>query len=482
VTGDTVLFGAMATRFTTAHRTERQDHLATAPTRPTSTTLGSTRPRGPALDRAGLPSDHHHGAGARLCMRSDCERATADTACCVLAQMSLFATTTEPVLADGNLSPAIPSPAADEITLSPKSPTPAPCISPRPSTSTTETELSPDAWAEVEAVDATEEAEDNRTDGAAADSTGDDADAEVARLRSENEALTSQVATLHTLLQEHAELAETAAAEISPTLRKPHAATTQTWWGAATSTFRTVQSDEAVRATEKQAVKTVADAARSAAETATEGAVDGALAALGHPELAPAADRLVDVNANAIEDEVVAYVDELIDATATSAAGTPAASEDSVKSDTVEVGAGSIAEPTPTDDLPAMASAASSPLLPEWSRLVGRPTTHAGWFAVGAVASLAGLYAAKHYGQPHAASALAALREKIPACPSLPRIGGGAKSAASGAATCVHTNADDSLSLAPVLVSLGRKAASHVPGEGMPEMIQAGLGESGHNF
>jgi len=402
--------------------------------------------------------------------------------------MSLFANTTGPVPTDDKLSPPLTTVTDDEITLSPKSPTPAPCISPPPS-ATSATQLSPDTWAEVEAVDVAELAEDNRAAAAAADTdiSGGDADTEVARLRSENKALTSQVVKLHALLQEHAELVETAAAEISPTLRKPQGSTpqgstSQTWWGAATSAFRVVQSDEAIRATEKQAVKTVADAARSAAETATEGAVDSALAALGHPELAPAADRLVDANANAIEDEVVAYVDELIDATATSAPATLATSVDTGEPDTVEESSGSATEPTPTDDLTAVAPASTSFLLPEWSQLTGRPASHIGWFAVGTVASLAGIYAAKHYGQPHLASALAALRDKMPACPSLPRVGGGGKSVASAAASGAQTKADDSLSLAPVLVSLGRKAASHVPGEGMPEMIQAGLGESGHSF
>jgi len=387
--------------------------------------------------------------------------------------MSLFANTTE----------SVPTETTREITLSPKSPTPAPDISPPPST-TSATQLSPDTWAEVEAVDVAELAEDNRAAAAAAvtDIPGDDADTEIARLRSENKTLTSQVVKLRALLHEHVELVETAAAEIGPTLGKPQAATPQTWWNAATCVFRTVQSDEAVRATEKQAVKTVADVARSAAETAAEGAVDGALAALGHPELAPAADRLVDANANAIEDEVVAYVDELIDATATSAAATPVASAKTGESDTVEEGSGSAAEPTATDVLTAMAPAPTSSLLPEWSQLTGRPTSYIAWFAVGAVASLAGLYAAKHYGQPHVASAMAASREKMPACPSLPWAGGGGKSVVSAAASGVQTRADDNLSLAPVLVSIGKKAASHVPGEGMPEMIQAGLGESGHSF
>jgi len=71
---------------------------------------------------------------------------------------------------------------------------------------------------------------------------------------------------------------------------------------------------------------------------------------------------------------------------------------------------------------------------------------------------------------------------KMPAFPALPLIGGGTSSAASPASNCAQSNTEESLSLAPVLVSLGKKAATHVLGEGLPEMIQAGLGESGHSF
>ena len=300
------------------------------------------------------------------------------------AQMSLFATTSA-AAADGERPSAISSESIDEITLSPKSPTPALCISAE-KTTTTKTQLSsPDAWAEVEAVDATGE------DGSAA--CTDDAEDEVARLRSENKSLMSQVTQLHALLQEHAVLVETAAAEISPSLRKPQPATPDTWWVAATRTFRSVQSDEAVRATEKQAVKTAADAARTAAEAAAEGATDGALAAIGHRELAPAVDRLIDANADIIEDEVVAYADRLIDASVPSRPGTPGMNTDISdvgKSDTFSDGeAGSTPGPESAEVQLVAAPDLSSSLLPKWSQVMVRPASNAGWFAVGAVASLA---------------------------------------------------------------------------------------------
>ena len=376
--------------------------------------------------------------------------------------MSLFASTTAPVPADGTLSPEIPAVHTDEITLSPKSPT-------RCTTTGTELCSSPDAWAEVEAADSTAETVDTRKGGATD---------EVARLRSANKSLVAQVAELHALLREHAELVETAAAEISPALRKPQKpATPQTWWGAAACTFRSVQSDDAIRAAEKRAVKTVADAARSAAEAATEGALDGALAALGHPELAPAADRLVDANANAIEDEAVTYIDSLIDATASSAVATDAPAI--VESDTVEIGSGSVVG----SDASTNEDPSSSSLLPDWSHQMAPSTSRSVLCAVGATATLAGLYAAHgRLGQPDVASALTALWGKMPAFPALPLIGGGTSSAASPASNCAQSNTEESLSLAPVLVSLGKKAATHVLGEGLPEMIQAGLGESGHSF
>lgn len=360
----------------------------------------------------------------------------------LLSQMSLFASTATPVLADGTISPELLAVDTDKVTLSPKSPT-------RCTTTTS------DAWAEVEAADGAAETADKRISD----------DAEVALLRSANKSLTAEVAELHALLREHAELVEMAAAEINPALCEP--AAPQTWWGAATRTFRSVQSNKDIRTTEKQAVKTVADTARSASETASKGAVDGALAALGHPELAPAADRLVDANANAIEDDIVAYVDNLIDATGPSAGATPAPVV--VESDTVG------SDASTNEDLSAPASVSSSSLLPEWSDQIPPPSSRVVWCAVGATATLAGLYAVQRFGQPEIASALIALQGKMPVFP-------GISSAASPASNCAQPTTEESLSLAPVLVLLGQKAASHVLGEGLPEMIQAGLGESGHSF
>merc|ERR1719424_1172939 len=102
--------------------------------------------------------------------------------------------------------------------------------------------------------------------------------------------------------------------------------------------------------------------------------------------------------------------------------------------------------------------------------------------------SVAGLYAAGRYSQPHASSALATIRERLPSCPSLPLIGSnsGGGGGGAGGATAASSAASDldseNLSLAPVLVSIGRKASAHIPGEGMPEMVKAGLGEAGHSF
>merc|ERR1711871_1714958 len=98
----------------------------------------------------------------------------------------------------------------------------------------------------------------------------------------------------------------------------------------------------------------------------------------------------------------------------------------------------------------------SSSVLPEWYQL--RPTTKIGWFSVFA-ASLFGLYAAERCGRPHAASAMTALREKLPVCSTMPLIGSGGGSSAAATSTCAQSNADDSLSLAPMLVSLGKKVA-----------------------
>merc|ERR1711939_312253 len=102
-------------------------------------------------------------------------------------------------------------------------------------------------------------------------------------------ALTSQLVQMQALLQKHAKLVEHTADDISPALCKQQLTTSETWWNAATRTLRSVQSDEAVRATEKQVIKTAVDATRRTTETAAESAVDETLDALGHAELAPAA-------------------------------------------------------------------------------------------------------------------------------------------------------------------------------------------------
>ena len=79
-------------------------------------------------------------------------------------------------------------------------------------------------------------------------------------------------------------------------------------------------------------------------------------------------------------------------------------------------------------------------------------------------------------------------RERLPSCPSLPLIGsnsgggGGGAGGATAASSAVSDLDSENLSLAPVLVSIGRKASAHIPGEGMPEMVKAGLGEAGHSF
>lgn len=403
--------------------------------------------------------------------------------------MSLFASTVAST--GGDTSPTVTCIDAAEMTLSPKSPTPAACIS-RGAPTTSETELlSPDAWAEIEAADgdtagATVEDPVAESDTFNAATDAKSTMAEVARLRSENESLTTQLNQLHAMLQQHAKLVEDTAAEISPTLRKPQPVASNTWWDTATRTLRSAQSDEAVRTTEKQVIKTVVDVARCATETAAEGAIDGTLAALGHPELAPSADRMIDANAEAISEEVVTYADSLIDATAPRSTATRPMLETTL--DTETAGDFNVAEVT--DGCVSAFTAAEKPASPdralsslsvpsEWSQW--RPTTKIGWCSVIA-ASLVGLYAAGRCGQPHVARVVTAVGAKLPICSAMPLPGSRGGSGASAVPTRAQLNGEDSLSLAPMLVSLGQKAASHVPGEGLPEMIQAGLGEAGHSF
>jgi len=402
--------------------------------------------------------------------------------------MSLFASSTAST--DDNTSPIVPCTDVAEMTLSPKSPTSAACISPGAPTTSKAELLSSNTWTEIEVADGAVSGAPGEEPVARNDMSNADVDvnytkAEVARLRCENESLTTQLHQMHDLLQQHAKLVEDTAAEISPTVRKPQPTSTKTWWDAATRTFRSAQSDEAVRATEKQVIKTVVDATRRATETAAEGAVDEALAALGHSELAPAADRMIDINAGAISEEVVAYADSLIDATAPPMIPSPPTSADTL--DAEKAGDSNIAEATSgcedmsaapeQPDSPDCAQSSSS-VLADWSQW---PTTKIGWFSVVA-ASLVGLYAVRRCGQPHVARVLTAVRAKLPAGSAELVAGSGGSSGAFTSSTLAQLDAEESLSLAPVLVSLGQKAVSHVPGEGLPEMLNAGLGEAGHSF
>jgi hypothetical protein len=245
---------------------------------------------------------------------------------------------------------------------------------------------------------------------------------ELAKLRTENQQLTNQLVQFHTVLQEHMELVGNAAAECSPAQRAtaavPAAASS---WG---SWFRAAQSNEELRNTEKAAAKTAADAIRSAAETAADTAADSALASLGHPELAPSVERLIDANAAAIEEEALEYVDALIDASA----GGPGEPIQPVEAtcNTSDDRTMLWAYSGSADEL-ALAEQAGSPTaaasegwsLREWA--MTRPTTALGYVGRGAAlaAGVAGLYAAARYGGPPAARALGSIRERLPAAPSL---------------------------------------------------------------
>lgn len=76
---------------------------------------------------------------------------------------------------------------------------------------------------------------------------------------------------------------------------------------------KAVQSSSAVRDVEKGLVKRGSDVLRGAAEAATDGVADSALTALGAPEFAPLADKLIDRGAKALEKKGVDYLDQKID-------------------------------------------------------------------------------------------------------------------------------------------------------------------------
>ena len=90
------------------------------------------------------------------------------------------------------------------------------------------------------------------------------------------------------------------------------------WWDDAWKetkrVAKKVQSSDAVRGLEKRAVAAGAKALRGAVEGATDGLADTALTAIGAPELAPAADALIDRGAKALQRKGTEYLDQKIDA------------------------------------------------------------------------------------------------------------------------------------------------------------------------
>ena len=92
----------------------------------------------------------------------------------------------------------------------------------------------------------------------------------------------------------------------------------QGWWDDAVDTVKTVakkvQKNPVVRNLEKRAIKAGSDVLRGAAQTAVSGAADSALTALGAPELAPMADKLIDKGASYLQKKGTDYLDQQIDA------------------------------------------------------------------------------------------------------------------------------------------------------------------------
>ena len=89
------------------------------------------------------------------------------------------------------------------------------------------------------------------------------------------------------------------------------------WWSDAKSAFHhgvsAIQHSDTVRAAEKALVKKGATALRGMAESATDGLADSALTALGAPELAPIADKMIDSGAKRLQKRGVDYLDQKID-------------------------------------------------------------------------------------------------------------------------------------------------------------------------
>jgi len=89
------------------------------------------------------------------------------------------------------------------------------------------------------------------------------------------------------------------------------------WWGDrwkdVKKAAKTVQKSQAVRDLEKGVVTVGAKALRGAAETGLDAAADSALTAVGAPELAPMADKLIHKGANYLQTRGVKALDDAID-------------------------------------------------------------------------------------------------------------------------------------------------------------------------
>ena len=90
------------------------------------------------------------------------------------------------------------------------------------------------------------------------------------------------------------------------------------WWGDAwdevKSVAKKVQANPVVRGLEKKAVDYGSKALRGAAEGAVDGLADSALSAVGAPELAPMADKLIDKGASYLQKKGTDYLKQEIDA------------------------------------------------------------------------------------------------------------------------------------------------------------------------
>ena len=84
------------------------------------------------------------------------------------------------------------------------------------------------------------------------------------------------------------------------------------WWGDAwdevKSVAKKVQANPVVRGLEKKAVDYGSKALRGAAESAVDGLADSALSAVGAPELAPMADKLIDKGASYLQKKGTDYI------------------------------------------------------------------------------------------------------------------------------------------------------------------------------